>query len=122
MLVAASRQASLDSVLRLAVRSDRMTDIQGRRLYVMGLIARRTRELNEIQETFGLPSIENYGAIQEADRLEHLDGLLRHLRVEYASEGRVPEQLVIALATQVVAFAVALEERDLHRVDVGEAA
>jgi hypothetical protein len=93
-----------------------------RRLSVWHQIAERIEHLNEIQDAVRALPIESYGSSDEAARLEHLDGLLRHLRVEYASEGRVPEHLVIALGAQVVAFAVALEERDMHRVDVGEAA
>lgn len=86
-----------------------------RRLAVMSELNGRLDGLNATQEKCGLPSIESMSGADEVSRLAQIEGLLNHIRGSLAL-GETNAVVVYCLAAQMVAWCIALEERDEARV------
>lgn len=88
----------------------------------MSQVGRIIDRHNATQESVGLPGVDSLAGASDPQRLEQIEGLVTMLRARLCTDGEVPQPMVLATGAQLVAWLVALEERDETRIDVGEAA
>jgi hypothetical protein len=93
-----------------------------RRLSVMRQLGEIIDGHNRVQQSAGLPPIDCVTGATDPDRLRLIEGLVRTIRGRLVIEGEISQGLVLSTGAQLVAWLVALEERDECRVDTGEAA
>lgn len=89
-----------------------------RRMSVMRQLGAIIDRHNATQEAVGLPPVDCVGGSTDPQRLEHIEGLVRALRTRLCTDGEVSQPMVLATGAQLVAWLIALEERDEHRLDV----
>jgi hypothetical protein len=89
-----------------------------RRMSVMRQLATIIDRHNATQESVGLPPVDSVAGASGPERLEQIEGLVRMLRGRLCTDGEVPQPMVLATGAQLVAWLIALEERDETRIDV----
>lgn len=87
----------------------------GRRFAVMSEIGRTLDGLERSQAACDLPDLSSADRV-DVQRLDHIQGLVRAMRLPLLMDGEIRAQDVYSLGAQVVAWLITLEERDEARL------
>ena len=87
----------------------------GRRLAVMSELGRTIDSLERGQSFCRLPALSS-PEITDAQRLDYIQGLVSAMRMPMVADGEMPATFVYSLGAHVVAWLIAVEERDEVRL------
>lgn len=93
-----------------------------RRMSVMSQLGAIIDRHNATHAGLGLPPIDTIAGSNDPERLAHIEGFVGILRQRLCTDGEVSQPVVLAAGVQLVAWLIALEERDEVRIDVEDAA
>lgn len=89
--------------------------VVGRRFAVMSEIGRRLDTLDKRHTRMGLPPIST-DIRTDTERLDHIRGMVNGMQIPLSIDGETQARDVYMLGAQVVAWLIALEERDEGRL------